>query len=86
MISVLALLVAQMVKNLPAVQKTWVQSLDQEDPLEKEMATHSCIPAWRIHGQRSLVGYRPWDRKELDMTEWLTLSVLIIKIDMKYVV
>ena len=86
MISVLALLVAQMVKNLPAVQKTWVQSLDQEDPLEKEMATHSCILAWRIHGQRSLVGYRPWDRKELDMTEWLTLSVLIIKIDMKYVV
>ena len=71
---------------LPAMQETWVQSLGQEDPLEKEMATHSCILAWRIHGQRSLVGYRPWDRKELDMTEWLTLSVLIIKIDMKYVV
>ena len=68
------------------MQKTWVQSLDQEDPLEKEMATHSCILAWRVHGQRSLVGYHPWDGKELDMTEWLTLSVLIIKIDMKYVV
>ena len=41
-------MVAQMVKNLPAMQETWVQSLGQEDPLEKEMATHSSIPAWRI--------------------------------------
>ena len=41
-------LVAQTVKNLPAMQKTWVQSLSQEDPLEKEMATHSKILAWRI--------------------------------------
>ena len=40
--------VAQRVKNLPAVQETWVQSLGQEDPLEKEMATHSIILAWRI--------------------------------------
>ena len=39
---------AQTVKNLPAMQKTWVQSLSQEDPLEKEMATHSKILAWRI--------------------------------------
>ena len=37
-----------MVKNLPAVQETWVQSLGWEDPLEKEMATHSSILAWRI--------------------------------------
>ena len=37
-----------MVKNLPAMQETWVQSLDQEDPLEKGMATHSSILAWRI--------------------------------------
>ena len=36
------------VKNLSAMQETWVQSLDQEDPLEKEMATHSSILAWRI--------------------------------------
>ena len=41
-------LVAQMVKNLCAVQKTWVQSLDQEDTLEKKMATCSTIPAWKI--------------------------------------
>ena len=39
--------VAQMVKNLPAIQETWVQSLDQKDPLEKGMATHSSILAWR---------------------------------------
>ena len=37
-----------MVKNLPAVQETWVRSLGQEDPLEKEMATHSSILAWEI--------------------------------------
>ena len=37
-----------MVKNLPAMQETQVQSLDQEDPLEKEIATHSSILAWRI--------------------------------------
>ena len=43
-----ASLAAQMVKNLPAVQKTQVQSLGQEDPLEKGMATHSSILAWRI--------------------------------------
>ena len=41
-------LVAQMVKNLPAMQETWVQSLDEEDPLEKGMSTHSSILAWKI--------------------------------------
>ena len=43
-----ASLVGQLVKNLPAVQETRVQSLDWEDPLEKEMATHSSILAWKI--------------------------------------
>ena len=38
----------QMIKNLPVMQETWVQSLDQEDPLEKGMATHSSILTWRI--------------------------------------
>ena len=38
----------QMVKNLPTMQETWIQSLDWEDSLEKEMATHSSILAWRI--------------------------------------
>ena len=43
-----ASLVVQMVKNLPAMQETWVQSLSGEDPLEKGMATHSSILAWKI--------------------------------------
>ena len=43
-----ASLVAQLVNNLSAVQETWVRSLSWEDPLEKGMATHSSIPAWRI--------------------------------------
>ena len=43
-----ASLVAQMVKYMPAVQETQIQSLGREDPLEKEMATHSTILAWRI--------------------------------------
>ena len=60
---------AQTVKNLPAMQETQVRSLGWGDPLEKEMATHCNILAWRIHGQRSLVGYSPWGHKQPDMTE-----------------
>ena len=59
-----ASLVAQTLKNPPATQETCVQHLGQEDPLEKGTATHSSILAWRIHGQRSLVGYSPWGHKE----------------------
>ena len=58
-----------MIKNLLAIQQTWVQSLGWENLLEKGMATYSSILAWRFHGQRSLVGYSPWDCKESDMTE-----------------
>ena len=43
---------AQLVKNLPAMQETWVQSLGWEDPLEEGMATHSSILAWRIRIDR----------------------------------
>ena len=64
-----ASLMAQMVKNLPAMQKMRVQSLGQEDPLEKEMATTSVFLPAESHGQRSLVGYSPWGCKESDMTE-----------------
>ena len=64
-----------MVKNPPPMQETWVQSLGWDDPLENGMATHSSILAWRIHGQRSLVGYSTWGCKELDMTEQLSLFV-----------
>ena len=48
----LASLVAQMVKNPPAMRETWVQFLGWEDPLEEGMATHSSILAWRIHLDR----------------------------------
>jgi len=58
-----------MVKNLPARQETRDQSLGWEVPLEKGMAIHSSILAWRIHGQRSLAGYGPWGRKESGTTE-----------------
>ena len=47
---------AQTVKNLPAMQENWVQSLGWEDPLEKDMATHTSILAGEFHGQRSLAG------------------------------
>ena len=70
-------LVAQMVKKLPAMRDTWVWSLGQEDSLEKGMATHSSILSGESHRQRNLVGYSPWDHKELDMTEWLTHSFYI---------
>ena len=64
----MASLMAQSVKSLPAMRETWVQSLGQEDPLEKEMATHSRILAWRIPWT-SLVGYSPWGHKESDTTK-----------------
>ena len=51
------------------MQETRVQSLGQEDPLEKKMATNPSILAWRIHGQRSLAGYSPYGCRELDTTE-----------------
>ena len=52
-----AFLVAQLVKNPPAMRETWVQSLGWEDPLEEGIATHFSILAWRIHGKKSLAGY-----------------------------
>ena len=62
-----------MVENLPAMQKTWDRSLGWGDPLEEGMATHSSILAWRSpRGQRSLVGYSPWGRKESETTERLS--------------
>ena len=68
-------MVAQMVKNPPAMQETWVRSLDWEDPLEEDIATHSSILAWRIPMDRGvLVGYSPWRGKELDMTEQLSIA------------
>ena len=62
-------LVAEMVNHLPIMWETWVWSLGQEDPLEKEIATHSSTLPGKSHGQRSLVGYILWGCKELDTTE-----------------
>ena len=53
-------MMAQTVKNLLSVQKTQLQSLGWEDPLEKRMATHSSIPAWRIPRTEEPSGYSPW--------------------------
>ena len=58
-----------MVKNLPAMQETWVRSLGWEDSLEEGMVTHSSIPAWRIPMDRGAWQITGWDHKELDMTE-----------------
>ena len=68
-----AFLVAQIVKNLPVMQETWVWSLSREDPQEKDgyPLRYSC---WRISRPRSLAGYTPWSHKESDTIEWLTLS------------
>ena len=64
----------QTVKNLPAVQETWVKSLDREDLLKKGMATPVFFPR-EFLGQRSLVGYSLRSHKEWDTTELLTLSL-----------
>ena len=60
---------AQRLKRLPAVWETWVRSLGREDPLEKEMATHSNILAWRIPWMEELGGLQSMGRKESDTTE-----------------
>ena len=62
-----------MVKRLSTMEGTQVLALGWEDPLEKEMAIHSSTLAWKIPcmEKRSLMGYSPWGRKELDTTERL---------------
>ena len=60
---------AQLVKNPPAMQDMWVQSLGQEDPLEKEMATHSSILAWEIPSTEEPGGLQSMGLQELDTTE-----------------
>ena len=63
-----ASLVAQLVKNPPAMWETWVQSLGWEDPLEKEMDPTLVFLPGESHGQSTLADY-PWDYKESDMIE-----------------
>ena len=69
-----AYLVAQMIKNPPAMRETWVRSLGWEEPLEEGMATHSSILAWRIPMDRGAWWDSPWDHKESDMTEQLSTA------------
>ena len=66
---------AQLVKNQPAKQETWVRIPGSGRYPEKEMATYSSILAWRIPWKRSLLGYNPWGRKELETTEQLSFSL-----------
>ena len=68
--------VAQTVKSLPAVQKTWVQSLGQKNPLEKGMATHSSILAWEIPWIEESGKLQSIGCKESDTTERPALSLL----------
>ena len=71
-------LVAQPVKNLPAMRETQVQSLGWEDPLEKATATHSSIFAWRIPWTEDPGGLYSTGPKESDMIEWLTIITSLI--------
>ena len=64
-----------MVKRLPTMRETWVQSLGWEDLLEKEMATHSSILALKISWTEEPGGYSPWGHKELNTTERLHLHL-----------
>ena len=64
-----ASLVAQMAKNLPAMQETQVESLGQEDPQEKGMQPNLVFLPGEFHGQKRLVGYSLWSCKDSDMTE-----------------
>ena len=76
---------AQTVKSLPAMQETQVWPVSQENPLEKRMTTLSSILAWRIPWTERPGGLRPWNHKEWDTTEWLTLSLhFIFKIHSKW--
>ena len=59
------------------MRETRVHSLGWEDPLEKEMATHSSILAGKSHGWRNLVGYSPWGCKESDTAERLHFTSLV---------
>ena len=68
----LASLVAQTVNNLPAIQETWVQSLGRKSPCRREWWPILVFLPQEFHGQMSLAGCSPWDRKESDRTEQLT--------------
>ena len=66
------------------MSETQVQSLGWEDFLEKKIATHSGILAWKTHGCRKMVGYSPWGRKELNMTECLHFHFIVLCININF--
>ena len=68
-------LMAQMVKNLPTLREAWVRSLGWEDPLEKRMATHSSILAWRIPRTEEPGRLQSMGSQESDMTEQLSMHI-----------
>ena len=72
-----ASLVAQWQRICLSVQETWVQSLGREDPWRKKWQSTPVFLPGTSHGQRSLVGDSPWDLKELDMSEGLTLTYYV---------
>ena len=74
----ISFLVAQTVKRLPTTQETQVQSLGQEDSVEKEIATHSSILAWRIPWTEELGGLQSTGRKESDTTERLHFTFTLL--------
>ena len=72
-------LVAQTVKNPPAMPETWVRFLGGEDPWRKaDQLTPVYLPG-KFHGQRSLIGYSPWGYKELDVTELTHTPLLVFR-------
>ena len=76
--------VVQKLKRLPAMWETWVRSLGPEDPLEKEMATHSSILVWRIPWMEELGGLQSTGRKESDTTERHDLSFLTLSFKLTF--
>ena len=71
MVCLIASLVAQTVKRLSTMWETWVRALGWEDPWRRKWQSTPVLLPGKSHGQRSLVGYSLWDRKESDTTEWL---------------
>ena len=76
-----ASLVAQMARNLPAMQETQIGSLGLEDPWRREWLSTPVFLPGEFHGQRSLAGYGPRGHKDLDMTERLTLSHFLLHVE-----
>ena len=73
-----ASLVAQIVKNMPSIQEIWVQSLGWEDPLEKEMATHTCILAWRAPWREEPGGLQSMGSQRV-RHDWVTNTYILFQ-------